>query len=173
MRRLITAAAFVAAASLASFAYAQSPNFPSAGVTTLSGKCAKLVVGKLDASKGCKNELASVALPNGDVTFIFTSGGKMLGFQGDGKQIKAASNGNARIPLTLVTTGVGQKMTGEVKVAGTCTFGNPYEGKSVAIECTAESKDSSFTGNFRANGKAQPKPAAEVATPQPKPAKQK
>jgi hypothetical protein len=44
-------------------------------------------------------------------------------------------------------------MTGEVKVAGSCTFGNPYAGKPTAIECTAESKDASFTGSFRTSGK--------------------
>ena len=112
-----------------------------------------LVVAKFDATKGCKNELASVTLANGTVTFIFTSDGKALGFQGDGSGIKPASNGNARLPLSLVTTGVGNKMTGQVKVAGFCTFGNPYAGKPFAIECTAESKDSSFTGSFRSGGK--------------------
>jgi len=175
MRRLIIAAAALSAATLSSSAYAQTQNFPSAGVTTLAGRCSKLVVGKLDVSKPCKNELAAVALPNGDVTFIFTAQGKMLGFQGDGKAIKPASNGNARIPLTMVTTGVGQKMTGEVKVAGSCTFGNPYGGKPVAIECTAESEDSTFAASFQTNGKTpvQPAPAAAPATPQPKPAKQK
>jgi hypothetical protein len=128
-------------------------NFPGApGVATLGGKCAKLVVGKVDATKGCKSELASVTLTNGTVTFIFTSGGKMLGFQGDGTAIKAASNGNARLPLNLVSTGVGKQMTGQVKVAGTCTFGNPYGGKPIAIECTAESKDSAFAGSFRTSG---------------------
>jgi hypothetical protein len=180
MRRHITAAAALSAATISAFAlpasaFAQSQNFPSAGVTTLAGRCSKLVVGKLDVSKPCRNEIAAVALPNGDVTFIFTAQGKMLGFQGDGKAIKPASNGNARIPLTLVTTGVGQKMTGEVKVAGSCTFGTPYGGKPVAIECTAESKDSTFAANFQTNGKApvQPKaPAAAAApTPEAKPAK--
>ena len=94
-----------------------------------------------------------MTLVNGTVTFIFTSDGKLLGFQGDGKGIKPASNGNARLPLSLVTTGVGHKMTGEVKVAGSCTFGNPYAGKPTAIECTAQSKDASFTGSFRTSGK--------------------
>lgn len=154
MKLPIIAAAAISAATLASSADAATQNFPGAGVTKLAGKCAKLVVGKVDASKGCKGELASVALPNGDVTFIFTSDGKMLGFQGNGKAIKAASNGNARIPLTLVTTGVGEKMTGQVKVAGTCTFGNPYTGKAVAIECTAESKDTAFSGTFTTTPKA-------------------
>lgn len=154
MRLTVIAVTALSAVAFASGADAASQNFPSAGVTTLAGKCAKLVVGKVDASKGCKGELASVGLPNGQVTFIFTSGGKMLGFQGDGTAIKAASNGNARIPLNLVTTGVGEKMTGQVKVAGTCTFGNPYSGKPVAIECTAESKDTTFTGSFSTSGKA-------------------
>jgi hypothetical protein len=58
------------------------------------------------------------------------------------------------MPLNLVVTGVGQKMTGQVKVAGTCTMGNPYGGTPVAIECSAESKDTAFTGSFRTNGKA-------------------
>ncbi|RUM00969.1 hypothetical protein EEQ99_16125 [Rhizobium anhuiense] len=149
------AAIFSAAFTLpVSAAPAAPETFPGApGVITLSGKCAKLVVAKFDATKGCKNELASVTLANGLVTFIFTSDGKALGFQGDGAGIKPASNGNARLPLSLVTTGVGNKMTGEVKVAGFCTFGNPYSGKPIAIECTAESKDSSFTGSFRTGGK--------------------
>jgi hypothetical protein len=154
MRLIVIAAAALSAAAFASGASAASQNFPGAGVSTLSGKCAKLVVGKVDATKGCKGELASVGLPNGQVTFIFTSGGKMLGFQGDGTAIKPASNGNARIPLKMVTTGAGEKMTGQVKVAGTCTFGNPYGGKPVVIECTAESKDTAFTGSFRTSGKA-------------------
>lgn len=128
--------------------------FPGApGAVVVAGKCAKLVVGKLDASKGCKGELASVTAPNGDVTFIFTSQGKMLGFVGDGKAIKPASNGNARFPLNQVISGVGNTMTGQVKAAGTCTFGNPYGGKPTAIECTAETKDTKFNGSFRTDGK--------------------
>jgi len=155
MRLATLATASLLAATLTTTADAASQNFPGApGALTLAGKCAKLVVGKVDATKGCEGELASVTLVNGQVTFIFTSGGKMLGFQGDGTAIKPASNGNARMPLNLVVTGVGQKLTGQVKVAGTCTMGNPYGGKPVDIECTAESKDTAFTGSFRTNGKA-------------------
>ena len=77
----------------------------------------------------------------------------MLGFVGDGKSIKPASNGNARFPLDQVVSGVGSNMTGQVKVAGTCTFGNPYDGKPAQIECSAQSKDTSFTGSFRTDGK--------------------
>jgi hypothetical protein len=33
-------------------------------------------------------------------------------------------------------------------------MGNPYGGTPVAIECSAESKDTAFTGSFRTNGKA-------------------
>ncbi|MBB3564730.1 hypothetical protein FHX06_006095 [Rhizobium sp. BK512] len=152
----LSALAIAAFSTLTFAAAAQADdNFPGApGVIALGGKCQKLVVAKFDATKGCKGELASVTLVNGTVTFIFTSDGKLLGFQGDGKGIKPASNGNARLPLSLVTTGVGNKMTGEVKVAGFCTFGNPYAGKPMAIECTAESKDSAFTGSFRTSGKA-------------------
>jgi hypothetical protein len=155
MRLLTLAAASLAATTLASAAGAAPQNFPGApGALTLGGKCAKLVVGKIDATKGCQGELASVTLVNGQVTFIFTSDGKMLGFQGDGTAIKPASNGNVRLPLSLVVTGVGQKLTGQVKVAGTCTMGNPYDGKPVAIECTAESRDTAFAGSFKTNGKA-------------------
>ncbi|MBB4191522.1 hypothetical protein GGE45_001052 [Rhizobium aethiopicum] len=153
---LVVAGLVAAVLALPAAAAPASPpeTFPGApGVITLSGKCARLVVAKFDATKGCKNELASVTLANGSVTFIFTSDGKALGFQGDGSGIKPASNGNARLPLSLVTTGVGNKMTGQVKVAGFCTFGNPYAGEPIAIECTAESKDSSFTGSFRTGGK--------------------
>lgn len=47
----------------------------------------------------------------------------MLGFQGDGTK-------TAGIVVTpgrrdMVVTGVGQKMTGQVKVSGSCTLGNP------------------------------------------------
>lgn len=133
---------------------ASAQTFPGGpGAIVLSGKCAKLVVGKLDASKGCKAELASVTGPDGTVTFIFTSEGKALGFAGDGKTIKPASNGNVRLALNLVVSGAGTTMTGQVKAAGTCTFGNPYGGKPIVIECSAESKDSTFTGSFRTDGK--------------------
>lgn len=149
------AAACLLATASASTAYAAEQNFPGApGALTLSGKCAKLVVGKVDASKGCEPELASVTLMNGTVTLILTAGGKMLGFQGDGTKIKPASGGNVSMPLGLVVTGAGQKMTGQVKVTGSCTMGNPYSGKPVVIECTAKSTDTAFTGNFRTNGKA-------------------
>ncbi len=134
---------------------ASAQTFPGGpGAIVLAGKCAKLVVGKLDATKGCKNELASVTAPNGTVTFIFTSQGKALGFAGDGKTIKAASNGNVRLALNMVVSGAGTTMTGQVKAAGTCTFGNPYSGKPIVIECSAESKDSKFTGSFRTGGGA-------------------
>ncbi|PZM10344.1 hypothetical protein [Rhizobium tubonense] len=144
-------------AILASSAMAQ--NFPGApGIAVLNGKCAKLVVGKLDDSKNCKGQLASVTTAEGAVTFIFSANGKMLGFEGDGTAIKPASNGNARMPIAIVSSGVGAKMTGQVKAAGFCTFGNPYAGKPTVVECTAETKGSSFTGSFRTNGKPpQPK----------------
>lgn len=138
-----------------SAAAVSAQTFPGGpGAIVLSGKCAKLVVGKLDASKGCKGELASVTGADGTVTFIFTSEGKMLGFVGDGKTIKPAANGNVRLALNLIVSGAGTTMTGQVKAAGTCTFGNPYSGKATVIECTAGSKDSSFTGSFRTDGKA-------------------
>jgi len=51
-------------------------------------------------------------------------------------------------------TGAGQKMTGQVKVSGSCTLGNPYDGKPVAIECSAKSTDTAFSAVFKTNGKA-------------------
>jgi hypothetical protein len=136
---------------------AMAQNFPGPpGLTTLEGKCAKLVVGKLDASKGCVGQLGSVTAPDGTVTIIFTSEGKMLGFQGDGRVIRPASDGNVRMPVNTVSSGVATKMTGEVKATGFCTFGNPYAGKPIAIECTAQAKGAAFTGSFRTDGK-QPK----------------
>ena len=129
-------------------------NFPTQGVTAVSGKCSKLVVGKLDASKGCKAEIASVTGPDGTVTFIFTSGGKMLGFQGNGGDIKAGSQkGTAQLPVAIISTGAGNKMSGQVEAQGTCTFGNPYSGKPVAIECSAKSTQMSFNGSFQSDGK--------------------
>lgn len=130
-------------------------NFPSQGVTVVSGKCSKLVVGKLDASKGCKAEIASVTTLDGTVTFIFTSGGKMLGFQGNGKGIKPGSQkGTAQLPIDIISTGAGNKMAGRVEAKGACTFANPYAGKPIAIECSAKSTEMSFNGNFTSDGKA-------------------
>jgi hypothetical protein len=130
-------------------------NFPTQGVTVVSGKCSKLVVGKLDASKGCKGELASVTGPDGSVTFIFTSGGKMLGFQGDGKGIKPGSQkGTAQLPIDVISTGAGNKMAGQVEAKGNCTFANPYGGKPVAVECSAKSPQMSFNASFMSDGKA-------------------
>ncbi len=155
MKLLILTAGALLSASLAHAAGATTQNFPGApGALTLSGRCSKLVVGKVDASKACVNELASVTLINGQVTFIFTAGDKMLGFQGDGTKIKLASEGNVSLPLNLVVTGAGQKMTGQVKVTGSCTMGNPYGGKPVSIECTAKSTDTAFSSTFKTNGKA-------------------
>ncbi len=129
-------------------------NFPSKGVTVVTGKCSRLVVGKLDATKGCKAEIASVTTPDGTVTFIFTSGGKMLGFQGNGKGIKPGSQkGTAQLPIDVISTGAGNKMSGQVEAKGTCTFANPYAGKPVAVECSAKSKEMSFNGSFTSDGK--------------------
>lgn len=149
---------------------AMAQNFPGPpGLIALPGKCSKLVVGKLDASKGCKGELATVTGPDGTVTFIFTSEGKMLGFGGDGRTVRPTTPGNARLTLNMVSTGVGTKMTGQVEASGFCTFANPYSGKPTTIECTAKSKDSAFTGSFKTNGKAPPpanaKPPANTKAP--------
>ncbi|MBM7050313.1 MULTISPECIES: hypothetical protein [Rhizobium] len=140
--------------ALAATSAAAVENFPAQGVTAVSGKCSKLVVGKLDASKGCKTEVASVTGPDGIVTFIFTSGGKMLGFQGNGGGIKPGSQkGTAQLPVEVISTGAGNKMSGQVEAKGTCTFGNPYSGKPVTIECSAKSPQMSFNGSFTSDGK--------------------
>ncbi|MBN8949538.1 MULTISPECIES: hypothetical protein [unclassified Rhizobium] len=130
-------------------------NFPTQGATVVSGKCSKLVVGKLDASKGCKPELASVTAPDGSVTFIFTSGGKMLGFRGNGKGIKPGSQkGTAQLPIDAIATGAGNNISNQVAAKGSCTFANPYAGKPIAIQCTAKSPEMSFNGSFTSDGKA-------------------
>jgi hypothetical protein len=140
---------------LAATSAAAVEDFPSKGVTVVSGKCSRLVVGKLDASKGCKAEIASVTGPDGSVTFIFTSGGKMLGFQGNGKGIKPGNHkGTAQLPIDIISTGAGNKMSGQVEAKGTCTFANPYAGKPIAIECSAKSPEMSFNGSFTSDGKA-------------------
>lgn len=142
---------------------AAAQNFPGGpGLITLRGTCQKLVAGKVDASKGCKGELASVTAPNGTVTFIFTSQGKMLGFGGDGGTVHKSGSDDASLTLNLVSTGVGTKMTGEVPVTGTCTFGNPYTDKQIMVQCTAKSKDYSFAGTFKTAGKATPAAAAKA-----------
>lgn len=155
---------YVLAALTLIAADASAQNFPGApGLIKLQGKCAKLVVGKIDASKGCTGELGTVTSPDGTVTFIFTSQGKMLGFGGDGRTVRSSGAGTARLVLNSVSTGVGTKMTGEVDVTGFCTFGNPYSGKPVAIECSAKSKDTAFNGSFKTSGKAPAAPAAPTA----------
>jgi hypothetical protein len=89
------------------------------------------------------------------VTFIFTSGGKMLGFQGNGKGIKPGNQkGTAQLPIDIISTGAGNKMSGQVEAKGTCTFANPYAGKPIAIECSAKSPEMSFNGSFTSDGKA-------------------
>ncbi|MGY5778915.1 hypothetical protein [Rhizobium sp. LEGMi135b] len=130
-------------------------NFPAQGVTVVSGKCSRLVVGKLDASKGCKAELASVTGPDGSVAFVFTSGGKMLGFEGNGRGIKPGSQkGTVQLPIDVISTGQGEKISNKIEAKGTCTFANPYGGKPVAIECSAKSTEMSFNGSFTSDGKA-------------------
>ncbi|MFK0161906.1 hypothetical protein [Rhizobium sp. NPDC090279] len=129
-------------------------NFPAQGVTVVSGKCSKLVVGKLDASKGCKAELASVTGPDGSVAFVFTSGGKMLGFEGNGRGIKSGSQkGTAQLPVDVISTGQGDKVSNKIEAKGTCIFANPYAGKPIAIECTAKSPQMSFNASFMSDGK--------------------
>ena len=142
------------AAAALSATGAAAQNFPGGpGVVVMAGKCAKLLVVKLDASKDCKGELATVTAPDGTVTFIFSSGGKMLGFEGDGRSIGPAGKGSVRLPLEVVSTGVGTKLTGQVKAAGFCTFGNPFAGKPTVVECTAETKTANFAATFHTDGK--------------------
>ncbi|WP_337268188.1 hypothetical protein [Oryzifoliimicrobium ureilyticus] len=175
MKTIVKAAIFtVLTFGTAAQSIAAEKNFPGApGVLTLAGKCSKLLVAKLDATKQCQNQLASVTLPNGRVTFIFNAGGKLLGFEGDGTSIKADAAGKASLPLSLVTTGVAGRMSGQVKVTGTCTFGNPYSGKPVAVQCSAKSTDSSFAANFDTNGKAPVQPKPPKASTEKKPADSK
>ncbi|NTF43243.1 hypothetical protein [Rhizobium rhizogenes] len=141
--------------ALAATSAAAVENFPAQGVTVVSGKCTKLVVGKLDASKGCVGQLGTVTGADGSVAFLFTSGGKMLGFEGNGKGIKPGSQkGTAQLPIDVISTGQGEKISNKIAAKGTCTFANPYAGKPVVIECSAKSPEMSFNGSFTSDGKA-------------------
>ena len=72
----------------------------------------------------------------------------------DGRGIKPGEKkGTAQLPIEVISTGAGNKMTGQVGAKGTCTFANPYAGKPVAIECSAKSTELSFAASFLSNGK--------------------
>jgi len=144
----------VASAALLLSTAAMAQDAPvGTGVSMMDGRCSKLTLGKDDATAQCKNQLGNVTLPDGSVTFIFTTKDKMVGFQGDGTAIKPNADGSVNLPLGNVSVGSGPKDMKQTKVSGACVFSNPYSGKPAGVKCSAKSKSGSFAATFLSNGK--------------------
>jgi hypothetical protein len=123
-------------------------------VMVSAGKCDKLVVAGKDATKQCKNEVASVPLPGGAVMFIFTQGKTLIGFTGDATKLAGdKKTGIAGVPVVDVNIRSGKQPKIVVAKEGLCKFSDPYSGKPAIVSCTATTAEGTFTGSFKSNGK--------------------
>ncbi|BCP53228.1 hypothetical protein K32_18450 [Kaistia sp. 32K] len=131
----------------------QKPTAPPVMVS--AGKCDKLVVAGKDATKQCKNEVASAPLPGGVVMFIFTQGKTLIGFTGDATKLAGdTKTGIAGVPVVEVSVRSGKEPKVLKAKSGVCKFSDPYSGKPAIVSCTADTAEGRFTGSFKSNGKA-------------------
>lgn len=144
--------------SVAFAGQSQAANNPGApGVAVATGTCSRLITGADDYSARCDNQMGSVTLADGTVTFVFTVGGVPIGFSGDGKQTKPGLGGAPRLPITFVAVGENASQ-GALKADGSCTFGDPFKGPATVI-CMAQTEKGPFLGVFKTDGSQPTRPA--------------
>lgn len=157
MKRLSLIASTLMLALPAAGHAANKPVAPPVMVS--AGKCDKLIVAGKDATKQCKNSVASVPTPGGVVMFIFTQGKTLIGFSGDAKKLAGdKKTGIAGVPVLDVTIRSGKEPQVIAATEGFCKFSDPYSGKPAIVSCTAKTAEGTFTGSFKSNGK---KPTAQ------------
>ncbi len=142
--KLVTSLLALAFALLSWDAIAQnSPGAP--GIAILRGACLKL--SSANREERCKNEVASVTLDDGSVTFIFSSSNRKIGFRGNGRAVRPLTGGDAILPVFFVMVG-----NEGSPASGDCRFSDPFSGAVATVECSVQSKFGEIKGMFRSNG---------------------
>jgi hypothetical protein len=121
-------------------------------LTTVTGKCQKLVVGKKNYTSDCQRKLHSMSYPNGRVGFWFMlPNSTILSMAGQELPHPTLESGQTRVDQVVFQL-KGAPTVSEPAV-GKCTFSNPAKPMTVRCQGTLQSGDK-FVAIFRTDGKA-------------------
>ena len=128
----------------------------------MTGRCERLVIGGLDVTQNCKEELVNT-VSRGRTTFDFAAwDGQTLSFSGAGAQHERTEETEQLQPISLVVPGMKNKegiARSPAPAVGSCKFSAPEPGKTM-ITCEATSQGKIYAGVFVTDNK----PAKEGAT---------
>ncbi|HEV2545029.1 MAG TPA: hypothetical protein VGU70_19940 [Methylobacterium sp.] len=142
---------------------------------TMTGQCEQLVIGGLDITQNCKEQLVNT-VSRGRTTFDFAAwDGQTLSFSGSGAQHEQTEETEQLQPISLVVPGMKNKdgiARSPAPAVGACKFSKPEPGKT-RIACEATSQGKTYAGVFVTESKAGAGPGGEApkagAAGQPKP----
>lgn len=130
---------------------------------TMTGRCERLVIGGLDITQNCKEQLVNT-VSRGRTTFDFGAwDGQSLSFSGSGAQHEQTEETEQLQPISLVVAGMKNKegiVRSPAPAVGACKFSRPEPGKTM-ISCEATSQGKTYAGVFITDAKADTKPGAE------------
>ncbi|MBA9066373.1 hypothetical protein FHR71_000090 [Methylobacterium sp. RAS18] len=137
---------------------------------TITGRCERLVIGGLDITQNCKEQLVNT-VSRGRTTFDFAAwDGQSLSFSGAGTQHEQTEETEQLQPISLVVPGMKNKegiVRSPAPAVGSCKFSKPEPGKTM-ITCEATSQGKTYAGVFITETKAGAEPGKEGAKDLPK-----
>ncbi|MFJ7436878.1 hypothetical protein ACIQW5_04380 [Methylorubrum thiocyanatum] len=130
----------------------------------MSGQCERLVIGGLDITQNCKEQLVNT-VSRGRTTFDFAAwDGQSLSFSGAGAQHEQTEETEQLQPISLVVPGM-KNAEGIVRspapAVGSCKFSSPEPGKT-RIACEATSQGKTYAGVFVTDTKSDAKSGAKT-----------
>ncbi|MEH3117878.1 MAG: hypothetical protein PGN25_09860 [Methylorubrum populi] len=126
----------------------------------LTGQCEKLVIGGLDITRNCKEQLVN-SVARGRTSFDFAAwDGQTLSFGGSGAQHEQTGETEPLQPISLVVPGMRNKegiVRNPAPAVGSCKFSSPEPGKTM-IACEATSQGKTYAGVFVTDAKSGAQP---------------
>ncbi|GJE70621.1 hypothetical protein [Methylorubrum podarium] len=132
---------------------------------TMTGRCERLVIGGLDVTQNCKEQLVNT-VSRGRTTFDFAAwDGQTLSFSGSGAQHEQTEETEQLQPISLVVAGMKNKegiVRSPTPAVGACKFSRPEPGKTM-IACEANAQGKTYAGVFVTDAKPGAEPGKEGA----------
>jgi hypothetical protein len=117
------------------------------GATSVRGSCTKLVLGGQDALGSCGGKLTRMALPDGTLFLIVTSGQTMIGFSGRVADVRGQGD-ETTWPVGFVNIGVPGAEPNAIPARGSCRSGDLGR-SSATIVCSAMTAQGAFEASFQ------------------------
>ncbi|MBB5763883.1 hypothetical protein ABEV34_03270 [Methylorubrum rhodesianum] len=142
---------------------AAAPASAQQAEVTMTGRCERLVIGGLDITQNCKEQLVNT-VSRGRTTFDFAAwDGQSLSFSGSGAQHEQTEETEQLQPISLVVPGMKNKegiVRSPAPAVGACKFSRPEPGKTM-IACEATSQGKTYAGVFVTDAKPGAEPGKE------------